>query len=78
MERETVVVAKTVSRHYQNYTSAKIFQLNEWGYRDEMHLVKNCGNKEVPLAILSRKLAQSCVTFKYLPNYTGRGYARFF
>ena len=27
-----------------------------------MHHVKNRGNKEIPLAILSRILAQSCVT----------------
>ena len=27
-----------------------------------MHYVKNRGNKEIPLAILSRILAQSCVT----------------
>ena len=33
-----------------------------------MH-VKNCGNKEIPLAILSRILAQSCVTLHY---YSGK------
>ena len=53
------------------YTSAKIILLNEWGCRDEMHHVKNRGNKVIPLAILSRILAQSCVT--PLP-YVGRGY----
>ena len=41
------------------YTSAKIIQLNmDVG----MHHAKNRGNKEIPLAILSRILAQSCVT----------------
>ena len=34
------------------------------------HHAKNRGNKEIPLAILSRILAQSCVTL-YL-NYVGR------
>ena len=43
-------------------TSAKIIQLKEWGCRDEMHHAKNRGNKEIRLAILSRILAQSCVT----------------
>ena len=41
------------------YTSAKIIQ---WGCRDGMHRAKNRGNKIIPLAILSRILAQSCVT----------------
>ena len=41
------------------YTGAKIIQLNEWGYRDGMQNAKNRGNKEIPLAILSRILAQS-------------------
>ena len=36
--------------------------MNEWGCRDEMHHAKNRGNKEIPLAILSRILAQSCIT----------------
>ena len=54
-------------------TSAKIIKLNEWGYRDRMHHAKNHGNKEVPLAILSRILAQSCVSlhphsFRFLPH----------
>ena len=44
------------------YTSAKIILLNEWGCRDGMHHAKNHGNKVIPLAILSRILAQSCVT----------------
>ena len=44
------------------YTSAKIIQLNEWGCRDGIHHAKNRGNKVIPLAILSRILAQSCVT----------------
>ena len=35
-----------------------------------MHHVKNRGNKEIPLAILSRILAQSCVTLCL--NYVGR------
>ena len=43
-------------------TSAKIIQLNEWGCRDGMHHTKNRGNEVIPLAILSRILAQSCVT----------------
>ena len=45
-------------------TSAKIIQLKEWGCRDEMHHAKNRGNKEIRLAILSRILAQSCVTLR--------------
>ena len=35
-----------------------------------MHHAKNRGNKEIPLAILSRVLAQSCVTLCL--NYAGR------
>ena len=35
-----------------------------------MHHAKNRGNKETPLAILSRILAQSCVTLCL--NYVGR------
>ena len=37
--------------------------MNEWGCirRDGMHHAKNRGNKEIPLAILSRILAQSHV-----------------
>ena len=55
---------KTCHYHYilYMYTSAKIIQLNVWRCRDEMHYAKNRGNKEIPLAILSRILAQSCVT----------------
>ena len=49
----------------------KIIQLNEWGCRDGMHHAKNHGNKEIPLAILSRILAKSCVTLCL--NYVGRG-----
>ena len=45
-----------------NITSAKLIQVNEWGCRDGMHNAKNRGNKVIPLAILSRILAQSCVT----------------
>ena len=44
------------------YASAKIIPLNEWGCRDGMYHAKNRENKEIPLAILSRILAQSCVT----------------
>ena len=40
-------------------TSGKIIQLNEWGCRDGMHHANNHGNKEIPLAILSRILTQS-------------------
>ena len=40
--------------------------LNEWGCRDGMHHAKNRGNKEIPLAILSRILPQSCVTPPYI------------
>ena len=58
---------------HMRYTSAKLIQLNEWGCRDGMHYAEICGNKEIPLAILSRILAQSCVTL-YL-NYVGRCYA---
>ena len=35
-----------------------------------MQLAKNHGNKEIPLAILSRILAQSCITLCL--NYIGR------
>ena len=35
-----------------------------------MHHAKNRGNKEIPLAILSRILAQSCLTLCL--NYVGR------
>ena len=38
-----------------------------------MHHAKNRGNKEISLAILSKILAQSCVTLPEL--YVGRGYA---
>ena len=48
--------------HMCIYTSAKIIRLNEWGCRDGMNHAKNCGNKEIPPAILTRILAQSCVT----------------
>ena len=47
------------------YKSVKIIQLDVG-----MHHAKNCGNKESPLAILSRILAQSCVTLCL--NYVGR------
>ena len=52
------------SRFYTNpyYTSAKIIQLNEWGCRNGMHNAKNHGNNVIHLALLSRILAQSCVT----------------
>ena len=43
-------------------TSVKIIQLNEYIMDVGMHHAKNRGNKEIPLAILSRILAQSCVT----------------
>ena len=43
-------------------TCTTIIQLNEWGCRDGMDHVNNRGNKEIPLAILSRILAQSCIT----------------
>ena len=46
-----------------NNTSANI---NEWGCRDGMQHAKNLGNKEIPLAIRSRILAQSCVTPPYI------------
>ena len=38
-----------------------------------MHHAKNRGNKEIPLAILSRILAQSCVTPPYIVQ--AKGYA---
>ena len=47
-------------------TSRKIIQNMDVG----MHHAKNHGNKEIPLAILSRILAQSCVTLCL--NYVGR------
>ena len=42
----------------------RVYKCNEWGCirRDGMHHANNCGNKEIPLEILSRILAQSCVT----------------
>ena len=51
------------------YTSAKIIQLNE-KMDVRMHHAKNRGNKEIPLAIPSRILAQTCVTLCL--NYVGR------
>ena len=36
-----------------------------------MHHAKNRGNKEIPLAILSRILAQSCVTPPYIIQAKG-------
>ena len=52
-------------------------KINEWGCRDGMYMyyAKNHGNKEIPLAILSRILEQSCVTLCLNLNYVGRGYA---
>ena len=47
------------------YTSVKRMNMDVG-----MHHAKNCGNKEIPLAILSRILAQSCVTLCL--NYVGR------
>ena len=43
----------------------------EWGCWDGMHHAKNLGNKEIPLAILSRILAQSCVTPPYIIKAKG-------
>ena len=40
---------------------------------DGIHYAKNRGNKEIPLAILSRILAQSCVTPPYIIQ--AKGYA---
>ena len=37
-----------------------------------MHHAKNRGNKDIPLAILSRILAQSCVTPPYIIQAKGR------
>ena len=43
-------------------------------YRDGTDHTKHCGNKEIPLAILSMIQAQSCVS-KTLPDYyVGIGY----
>ena len=36
-----------------------------------MHHAKNCGNKEIPLAIVSRILPQSCVTPPYIIETKG-------
>ena len=36
-----------------------------------MHHVKNRGNKEIPLAILSRILAHSCITLPYINSGKG-------
>ena len=49
----------------------EITQLNEWRCRDGMHHAKNRGNKVIPLAILSRILAQSCVTPPYIIKAKG-------
>ena len=50
-------------------TSVKIIQLNEWRCRDAP--CEKLWKQEVPLAILSRILAQSCVTPPYI--YSGKG-----
>ena len=42
-----------------------------WGCRDGLHHAKNRGNKVIPLAILSRILAQSCVTPPYIIHAKG-------
>ena len=47
-----------------------LYKFKNRGCRDGMHHAKNRGNKEIPLAILSRILAQSCVTLCL--NYVGR------
>ena len=47
-------------QHTAIYTSVKSFNLMNMNVG--MHHAKNRGNKEIPLAILSRILAQSCVT----------------
>ena len=52
--------------HYS--TSAKIIQLNEYGCRDAP--CEQSWKQGIPLAILSRILAQSCVTLCL--NYVGR------
>ena len=65
------VVPKTIRLQRLYYTSAKIIQLNEWRCRDGIHHAKNRGNKVIPLAILSRILAQSCVTPPYIIKAKG-------
>ena len=50
----------------QTGTSARIIQNMDIG----MHHAKNRGNKEIPLAILSTILAQSCITLCL--NHVGR------
>ena len=53
---------KHINASFQYLQVKKIIQMNEWGCRDGMHHAKNCGHKEIPLAILSRILAQACET----------------
>ena len=56
-------------------STAKCKNLNEWRCRDGMHHAKDCGNKEIPFAILlvSRILARSCLTPPYIIQ--AKGYA---
>ena len=54
--------------HVFVYTSAKIIQFNEYGCRDAP--CEKSWKQGIPLALLSRILAQSCVTFCL--NYVGR------
>ena len=58
--------SETITHKYKEWACAcescvkvKESQLNEWGCRDGMHHANNHGNKEIPLAILSRILTQS-------------------
>ena len=50
-------------------TSVKIILLNEWRYRDAP--CEKLWKQEVPLAMLSRILAQSCVTPPYIIQTKG-------
>ena len=50
-------VAALIHKAYIQKISGTSAIMNEWGCRDGMHYAKNHGNKEIPLAILSRILA---------------------
>ena len=51
-------IAALICEPYKNtWNKCKIIQLHGWGCRDGMHHAKNHGNKEIPLAILSREPA---------------------
>ena len=60
-----------VAAFAQKYVEQVQKSFNGDVYRDGMHHAKNRGNKVIPLAILSRILAQSCVTPPYIIKAKG-------